>query len=86
MLFYEKNLGIYFSSVNLTKFGNVLEKVKAKPCLLKFIHMLYFQTSLAKTSYRQMALWPFSFKFPILQKLLIFAGKPRFSKFFSNRK
>jgi hypothetical protein len=86
MLFYEKSLGIYFSSVNLTKFANILEKLKAKPCICKLILMFYLPTSLAKTSYRQMALWQFSFKFPISQKWLIFAGKPQFSKFFSNRK
>ncbi len=42
MLFYEKNLGIYFSSVNLTKFANVLEKLKAKPCICKiYSHVLF---------------------------------------------
>jgi hypothetical protein len=83
ILFYEKNLEIQFSSVNLTKFAIVLEKLKAKRCICKFILMFYLQTSLAKTSYRrQMALWQFSFKFPISQKWLIFAGKPQFSKFF----
>jgi hypothetical protein len=74
-------LGIYFSSVNLTKFANVLEKLKEKPCICKFILIFYLSTSLAKTSYRQMALWQFSFKFHISQKWLIFAGKPQFSKF-----
>jgi hypothetical protein len=51
--------------------------------------MFYLQTSLVKTSYRQMALWQFSFKFPISQKWLIFVGKPQIFPSFSqteNRK